>query len=317
MPVDPQIQVIIDLLAQSGAADLVRGTPQQARAFARLSTRADRSALVQVGSIDDQHIVGPGGALAVRIYRPQRVGPVPTVVFFHGGGFVTGDLDSHDDHGRMICRDVEAVVVSVAYRLAPEHRFPAAYQDCLAATRWAAENIASLGGDPDRLGVAGDSAGGNLTAAVATAASTAGPRLAAQMLIYPKTDFTDNAAYQSRIDNNEGYYLTGELSDWLHNHYIAAEDVRDPRVSVIFAEDLTRVAPTVVGVGEYDLLRDEVEAYAARLSEAGVKVVLHRFDGLIHGFYGMGLMSTAAADAVSTLNGDFRRLLNQARDTPS
>jgi len=310
MPVDPQTQVIIDLLTSSGAADLTRGTAQDARAFARLSTRADPSTKIPIDAVEDQHIPGPGGPLALRIYRLNTAGPTPTIVFFHGGGMVTGDLDSHDDHGRLLCRDVDAVVVAVAYRLAPEHPFPAAFEDCLAATRWAADHISSLGGDPDRLAVAGDSAGGNLAAAVAIAARTEGPRLAAQLLVYPKTDLTDSDAYPSRIDNAEGYYLTGELAEWFQDHYIAADQVRDPRASVILAEDLSSVAPAVIGVGEYDLLRDEVEAYADRLTHAGVNVVLHRFDGLIHGFYGMGLMSSASAAAVSTLNTAFRGLLD-------
>lgn len=311
MPVDPQTQLIIDLLARSGAADLINGTPQEARTFPRPAARADPSTTVQIGSVDeDQYITGPGGPLAIRIYRPDTAGPTPTVVFFHGGGMVTGDLDSHDDHGRLICRDVDAVVVSVEYRLAPEWPFPSAFDDCMTATRWAAENISTLGGDPDRLAVAGDSAGGNLAAAVAIAARKSGPRLAAQLLVYPKTDLTENGNYRSRTDNAEGYYLTSELADWFQDHYISKDDVRDPRASVILADDLSGVAPAVIGVGQYDLLRDEVEAYAERLTGAGVEVVFHRFDGLIHGFYGMGLMSVAAADAVSTLNADFRRLLH-------
>ncbi|MEC3975760.1 alpha/beta hydrolase [Amycolatopsis sp. H20-H5] len=312
MPVDPQMQIIIDLLESSGAGELAKGSPQDVRGFLRISAGADPSNTVQVGSVDDQDIAGPAGPLTVRIYRPETTGPAPTVVFFHGGGMVAGDLDSHDDHGRMICRDVGAVVVSVAYRLAPEHPFPAAFDDCLAATRWAVDAIATLGGDPDRLAVAGDSAGGNLAAAVAIAARTDGPQLAAQLLVYPKTDFTEDTAYQSRIDNAEGYFLTGELADWFQGHYISPDDIRDPRASVLLAEDLSGVAPAVIGVGEYDLLRDEVTAYGKRLEGAGVAAVVHCFDGLIHGFYGMGLMSDAAADAVRTLNADLRRLLDAA-----
>jgi len=158
--------------------------------------------------------------------------------------------------------------------------------------------------------VAGESAGGNLAAAIAIAARTSGPRLAAQLLVYPKTDLTENRDYPSRTDNAEGYYLTGDLAVWFQDHYISKDDIRDPRASVILADDLSGVAPAVIGVGHYDLLRDEVVAYAARLTEAGVEVALHRFDGLIHGFYGMGMMSVAAADAASTLNADFHRLLH-------
>jgi len=313
MPVDPQTQTILKMLNDIGAEKFGSGTPEQARAFSRdnrFAAKADPAKLAQVGSIDDRTIAVPHGKLAVRIYRPAHSGPAPTVVYFHGGGFVIGDLDSHDDHGRLICRDVDAVVVSVDYRLAPEHRFPEPLNDALAATRWAAAHIDLLGGDPDRLAVAGDSAGGNLAAAVAVAARTTGPRLAAQLLVYPKTDMTDNDAYKSRVDYSDGYFLTGAIATWFQDHYLSAADAHDPRASVILAPELSDVAPAVVGVGEYDLLRDEVVAYAQRLAAAHVPVALHVFPGLIHAFYGMGLMSSAAADAISVLNNDFRLFIN-------
>jgi acetyl esterase len=314
VPVDPQIAAILQLLESSGAPSLSSGTPEQARAQFRFTTvdMRDPSTLPQVASVDDTTIDGPGGAIPVRVYRPETASSsVPTIVFFHGGGFVIGDLDTHDDHGRLLCRDVEAVVVSVDYRLAPEHKFPAGFEDCLAATRWAAAHIEELGGDSGLLAVAGDSAGGNLAAAVALASRDEGPDLAAQLLIYPGVDFTDDETHPSRIENAEGYFLTADDMQWFRDHYIAEGHVLDPRASVLHAEDLTGVAPAVIGVAEFDPLRDEGEAYAKKLSDAGVPVVLHRFDGMVHGFYGMGVLSAKAAEAVHQLNADLRRLLEQ------
>ena len=311
MPVDPQINAILQLLASTGAPSLASGTPEEARAAFRFTTvgMRDPSTLAEVGSIEDREIDGPGGRIPVRVYRPRSTGTAPTVVFFHGGGFVIGDIETHDDACRLICRDVDAVVVSVDYRLAPEHKFPAGFEDCLAATRWAAAHIDALGGDPTRLAVAGDSAGGNFAAAVALAARGTGIHLAAQLLIYPGVDFTDDDTHRSRIDNAEGYFLTAEDMQWFRGHYISDEHALDPRASVLHAEDVAGVAPAVVGVGEFDPLRDEGEAYAKKLSDAGVEVLLHRFDGMVHGFYGMGTISPAAAAAVQTLNADFRKLL--------
>jgi len=311
VPVDPQIAAILELMASAGTPSLTSGTPEQARAGFRFTTvdMRDPATLVDVASIDNQQIEGPAGPIPVRIYRPATDTSVPTIVFFHGGGFVIGDLDTHDDHGRLLCRDVNAVVVSVDYRLAPEHKFPAGFEDCLAATRWAAANIDDLGGDPTRLAVAGDSAGGNLAAAVALAAREEKLPLRAQLLIYPGVDFTDDDTHPSRLENAEGYFLTADDMVWFREHYIHDDHVRDPRASVLHAEDLAGVAPAVIGVAEFDPLRDEGEAYAKKLSDAGVEVVLHRFDGLVHGFYGMGPLSAAAAEAVRALNADFRRLL--------
>src|SRR3954453_19898202 len=211
VPVDPQIAAILELLASAGTPSLASGTPEQARAAFRFTTVDMRNpaTLAEVASIDNLSIPGPAGSIPVRIYRPAAEGDVATIVFFHGGGFVIGDLDTHDDHTRLLCRDVEAVVVSVDYRLAPGHPFPAGFEDCLAATQWVAEHVAELGGDADRIAVAGDSAGGNLAAAVAlTATRDGGPRLAAQLLIYPGADFRpDETLHASRTENAEGYFL--------------------------------------------------------------------------------------------------------------
>jgi acetyl esterase len=313
MPVDPQIAEILTLMQQLGAPPLASGTPDQARAGMRMMTvdMRDPSTLVPVRAVENSTIPGPAGDIPIRVFRPEPDGPVPTIVFFHGGGFVLGDIDTHEDQTRLLCRDIGAVVVSVGYRLAPEAKFPAGFDDCFAATKYVAEHIADFGNDAARIVVAGDSAGGNFAAAVAIACRDAGgPALAAQLLIYPAVDFNADGPYPSRVENAEGYFLTAEDSLWFHAQYADEDfDASDVRASVIKAADLSDLPPAVVGTAEFDPLRDEGEAYAAKLSDAGVKVVQHRFPGMIHGFYGMGVISPAAADAVATLNRDLAALL--------
>jgi acetyl esterase len=311
VPLDPPTAAVLQLLADSGTPmSMVSGTPQQAREGFHTMTAGirDPATLAQVRAVEDA-ITTDG--IQVRIYRPEADGPVPTVVFFHGGGFVIGSIETHDDHGRLICAEVEAVVVSVEYRLAPEHPFPAGFEDCLSATRWVADNIARLGGDADRIAVAGDSAGGNLAAAVALACKEDGPRLAAQLLLYPGVDFReDEDLHPSRIENGEGLFLTAEDMRWFGDHYLSdAAHRQDPRASVLLAPDLAGLPPAVVGTGEYDPLRDEGEAYAKAMEHAGVRVVLRRYDGLIHGFFGMGTWSPASAAAAKDLCEELRALL--------
>ncbi len=310
MPLDPVIASVLDMMAASGAPALSSGTPAQAREGFRSMTVGlrDPATLPQVGAINDRTVPGPAGEVPVRVYRPVADGPHPTVLFIHGGGYVIGDLDTHDDHARLICRDVDAVVVSVDYRLAPEAPFPAGYEDCVAAYRWVVEHAADLGGDVTRLAVAGDSAGGNLSAGVALAARDAGLPLAAQLLIYPGVDFVDSDDHPSRVENAEGYFLTAGDMQWFRDNYLGEQDGDDLRASVLRA-DLAGVAPAVVGTAEYDPLRDEGEAYAAALAKAGVAVDQHRYAGLIHGFFGLGPVSPACAEAAAELCADLKRLL--------
>ncbi|GAC1444242.1 MAG: alpha/beta hydrolase [Mycobacteriales bacterium] len=312
MPLDPPVAAVLQMLADSGTPmSMVNGTPAQAREDFHTMTAGirDPATLAQIRAIEDTQT---DGGIPLRIYRPELDGPLPTVVFFHGGGFVIGSIETHDDHTRLICRDVAAVVVSVDYRLAPEHPFPAGFEDCLAATRWVAANIGVLGGDADRIAVAGDSAGGNLAAAVALACKQDGPALAAQLLLYPCVDFReDDALHLSRVENGEGLFLTAEDMRWFSNHYLSdPAHLQDPRASVLLATDLAGLPSAVIGTGEYDPLRDEGEAYAKALEAAGVKVVLRRYDGLIHGFFGMGSLSPASADAATDLCEELRALLS-------
>jgi acetyl esterase len=295
MPVDPHIAPLLDLLAS--VPSMSEETPEQAREGFRRLTLGSRLQVVEVGSVSELVIPGPAGDLAARVYRPEVEGPVPTVVLFHGGGWVIGDLDTHDNMARSICRDCSAVVVSVDYRLAPENPFPAAVEDALAATEWVGERLADLGGS-EKLAVAGDSAGGNLSAVVAQQLRDAGgPAIAAQLLIYPAVDVTGE--YASRLENAEGYFLDLPTMAWFMNHY-AADPAHhtDPRVSPLRHHDLTGLPPAVVVTAEFDPLRDEGEAYAAELSAAGVPVEVRRFDGMIHGFFDMGGFSPAAQAAV-------------------
>ena len=313
MPLDPVLASVLDMMAASGSPSLASGTPESARAGFRAMTVGLRApgSLAQVASVEDGTVQAPGGPVPIRTYRPGTPGPHPTVVFFHGGGFVIGDLETHDDHARLLCRDVDAVVVSVDYRLAPETPFPGGYDDCLAAYRWVVEHAADLGGDVARLAVAGDSAGGNLAAAVALAARDAGSPLRAQLLLYPAVDFVPGTDHRSRVENASGYLLTAEDMRWFGDHYLSdVAHAEDPRASVLKAPDLSGAAPAVVATAEYDPLRDEGEAYATALEAAGVPVVRRRYDGLIHGFFGLGPVSPACAAAVTELCADLKAMLS-------
>ena len=310
MPVDPHIAPLLELLAT--VPPMHEGSPEEARAAFRQLAVGGRQPehVVRVGSVEDLTIPGPAGDLAARVYRPEQDGAVPTVVLFHGGGWVIGDLDTHDNMARSICRDCEAVVVSVDYRLAPEAPFPAAVEDALAATRWVASRLADLGGD-GRLAVAGDSAGGNLAAVVAQQLRDAGgPALTAQLLVYPAVDVTGD--YASRWENAEGYFLDLPTMAWFMDHYAADAALHeDPRISPLRHTDLSGLPPAVVVTAEYDPLRDEGEAYAEALVAAGVPVEVRRFDGMIHGFFDMGAFSPGAQAAIDEACAMFAKVLHQ------
>jgi acetyl esterase len=235
----------------------------------------------------------------VRIYTPEGAPPHPLLVFFHGGGFVICNVDSHDGTCRLLCNGAGCLVVSVDYRLAPEAKFPAAPEDCYAATCWAAENAAALGADPQRLAVAGDSAGGNLAAVVPLMArERGGPELAHQLLVYPVTNHAfDTPSYQ---EHAEGGLLSRKMMIWFWQHYLEKpEDGQNPLASPLRASDLRGLPSATVITAEYDPVRDEGEAYAARLREAGVPTVLTRYDGMMHGFFSMSGFIDRAEEAVS------------------
>jgi acetyl esterase len=252
----------------------------------------------EVARMEERALPGPEGDVLVRIYWPQGEGPHPCLVYFHGGGFVIGSLDTHDGTCRTLCNGGGCVVVSVDYRMAPENPFPAAPEDCYAITRWVAENAASLDADATRLAVGGDSAGGNLAAVVALMArERQGPVLCFQLLIYPVTDCAfDTPSYS---ENAEGYFLTQGHMKWFWQQYLKdPSDGAHPHASPLRADDLGSLPPALCITAEFDPLRDEGEAYAARLREAGVAVTTSRYDGMFHGFFGMGLVLDRARDAV-------------------
>jgi acetyl esterase len=312
--VDPDIENILPLLPLKDAANL---TPERARAelVALAESRKD-APLPQPAAVADLTIPGAAGPLAARVYRPDKV-PAPTLVYFHGGGWVAGDLFTHDRLARTLAIELGAVVLSIDYRRPPEARFPAAYEDCLAATRWAAASIAELGRDPSRLAVGGDSAGGNLAAAVAQGCRDGGPKLAAQYLIYPATDIAghyrseaENARHPSRQSNAEGYFLTADAMRFFATEYAPdAKAAADPRASPLRATDLKGLPPAVVCTAEFDPLRDEGEAYAKALERAGVRVSYHRDAGMVHGYFSMGAASPAADAARRRAGAAFKAML--------
>ncbi len=305
---DPEIAGLLQMLESLGAPAMSTGTPEAARTAFRTLTVDMRpaEALAQVGSIEDSQV--PGG-VPIRVYRPEGDGPVPTIAFLHGGGFVIGDLDTHDDHARLLCRDVDAVVVSVDYRLAPEHPFPVPLDDCIQAVRWVLDNVATLGGDASRVAVGGDSAGGNLSAAVSLALRGTEPGLAAQLLLYPAVDFDAGGDYPSREENATGMFLTSDDMAWFGAQYLGDGDGTDARASVIEAPDLSGLPPAIVAVAGNDPLRDEGLAYASALEKAGVQVQVRRYDGMIHGFFGLGHVSAGAREANAELCADLKTLL--------
>lgn len=254
-----------------------------------------------VGSVDARSIPGPDGEIPVRIYHPSGDSPHSLLVYFHGGGWVVGDLDSHDEPCRQLCAGSDSVVVSVDYRLAPEVRFPGGLEDCYAATCWAVENAASLGADADRLAVGGDSAGGNLAAAVCLMArDRGGPVIEHQLLIYPVTD--DNVDTDSYVANAEGMFLTRAMMQWFWDQYLADPSEGQNPLSAPLKGSLENLPPATVIVAEYDPLRDEGLAYADALSAAGVPVEQREFKGMIHGFIGMTDALTQARVAMDYLS---------------
>jgi acetyl esterase len=314
MPLDPNIAGLLTLIAAAGHPPVAEGTVEQARIGLRtlMVDFRDPSTLPEVASVTDETVAE---SIRVRVYRPDAKAPVPTIVYFHGGGFVIGDLDTHEGVCRALCKDVGAVVVSVDYRLAPEHRFPAAVEDALAALTWVVEHVADYGADATRIAVGGDSAGANLAAVCAQQAHADGVRLAAQLLVYPAVDLLGD--YRSRTENADGYFLTYADMRWFAEHYVGMSEedprtqdlARDPRLSPLLADSLEGLAPAVVVTAEFDPLRDEGNAYARALEKAGVHVEHREMASLIHGFYGMELFSPAVAEASAWVNARFKDLI--------
>jgi acetyl esterase len=292
MTLDPQVKALLDMMAAMPAPDFSTLTAAQYRAgMDGPSMFAPGDAVAQV---ENRTIPGPGGELKLRLYR-DAAGPLPITVYFHGGGFVIGTLDTHDNICRCLARRSGSLVISVDYRLAPEAPFPAAVKDACAALAWAHRNAREIGGDASRMAVAGDSAGGNLAAVAAQHWRDHGPALRHQLLLYPITDWrADTESYRSFA---KGYFLTWDMMNWFTRQYLPDQRMADDlRASPLRSRDLSGLPPATVITAEYDPLRDEGEAYAHAMGEAGVAVALHRWPGMIHGFASM-LGAVGAADA--------------------
>jgi acetyl esterase/lipase len=311
VPLDPAAKRLLDMLAVGGMADIATMTPQQMRdGFRRLAQAVDVKG-VPIGKVEDGELPGPGGPLPYRLYRPQHPAalPLPALVFFHGGGCVFGDVDTHDGLCRTLAAESGCAVISIGYRRAPEHRFPAAVEDSYAAAQWVAEHATELGLDPDRIAVGGDSAGGGLAAVVCQmAAASRGPRLALQVLLCPVMNI--RAETPSRRELAQGYFLNQATIDWMLRHYGGDDvDLDDPRLSPLRAAQFSGLPPAQIHTAEFDPLRDEGEAYAKVLRHAGVAAQYTCHAGMIHHFYAMAGAIPAARAALKAAAADMRAAL--------
>jgi acetyl esterase len=293
-PLDPQVEALRARRAQDATPPLYTLSIEQARAADLAEIRAAAGTGEPVGAVANREIPGPGGPLPIRIYRPylppsttRQVTARPALVYFFGGGWTLGSLDTGDAICRSLTNATQCVTVAVQYRLAPEHPFPAAVLDCQAGLNWVAEHAAELNVDADRLAVGGDSAGGNLAAAVTLLAREhGGPKLCHQLLVYPNTDYRSDT--ESLREGTDPLLFNRWSVEWYWKHYLSSEeDGLNPLASPLRAEDLTDLPPATVITAEYDPLRDEGEKYADRLRESGVPVEARRFDGMVHGFFAM------------------------------
>src|SRR6478735_6725662 len=293
MPLDPQARAFLDRMQELGIPAIGTVPPEQARAV------QDEAAATVFGPVpdvawEDRVLPGPAGTIPVRIYWAGGE-PAPVLVYFHGGGWVLGSLNTHHGVCATLAELAGCVVCSVDYRMAPEHRFPAAVEDAWAVTRWLAEHPDEVGGRPGALAVGGDSAGGNLAAVCALKARDEGLPLGLQLLVYPVLDADlDTSSYREFAD---GYYLTAYSMGWFWDHYLPDGDRFQPDASPLRADDVGGTAPALVITAGFDPLLDEGEAYARRLEQAGVPVTPRRYNGMIHGFFRMPAVIDKANDA--------------------
>lgn len=309
---DPEVQIMVKLSNVFGHGDWSRLGVVKARQFldatsAILQARPDGAL-----SIHDEVLRVKGGVVRARVYRDETAsGPLPVIVFYHGGGFALGSLRSHDGECRTMALRTGAVVISVDYRLAPEHPFPAAVDDGTAAYLWAVENAASLGGDPARMAVVGDSAGGNVAAVVARDLRDHPRRPVFQCLIYPATDFTRSMPSHDHF--REGFFLTKKSIDWFLDNYVpSGADLRHPRMSPLFGDSHADLPPALVVTAGFDPLRDEGRAYAEALQAAGVQTEYRCCEGLVHGFFSMSEGPRAIRVAFDEILASLRAALSPA-----
>jgi acetyl esterase len=309
MALDPQARALLDLVARLGRPTYDQLPVAEGRRLYRETREAMQPAAPDLGVVKDLTATGPAGPIPLRLYRPDPAAILPALIYFHGGGWVIGDLDTHDVLCRQLAEQAGVAVVAVDYRLAPEHPFPAAVDDAWAATRWIASHATELGIDAGRLAVGGDSAGGTLSAVVTMLARDhGGPALRFQLLIYPATDMQGGTASHAAFA--DGYLLTATLIQWFSAQYLRRPgDVRDWRASPLLAGSLAGVPPALVVTAGFDPLGDEGEAYARRLREAGVTVDHVCYGGMIHGFLPMGRMLDTANRAVGHAAASLRQAL--------
>jgi len=300
MALDPQARAILDALAADpNAPRLIDLPPGEGRQMYRaMAAQLDAQGL-PIGKVEELTMPGPGDDIALRIYTPVAAGggALPALVYYHGGGWVIGDLDTHDALCRSFANESGCKVIAVDYRLAPEHRFPAAVEDAFAAVRWVEANAADIGVDANRIAVAGDSAGGNLAAVVCQLArAERGPQIAFQLLIYPVTDTnTDTDSYRQFAT---GYFLEREGMEWFLDHYAGGAERTDPRLAPLRAASLAGLPPAYVVTAGFDPLRDEGRAYAEALKAAGVPVEYVNYEGMIHGFFNLQAVLDSGREAV-------------------
>lgn len=308
---DPQLSALLAVEARINAPDEGRTAAERRASLAR-SARIAAGARTAIGPVRDLTVRGADGVLRARHYRPVGGGEGrPLVVYFHGGGWVVGDIETHDQSCRLIAKHADVHVLSVDYRLAPEHPFPAGVEDALASYLWTVEHAADLGADPRRIAVAGDSAGGNLAAVVSQLAKDSGEQMPyAQLLVYPGVDATRR--YPSKDLFGDGFLLTKATMDWYLDTYAGSTDRFDPRLSPLQAKDLTGLPPTVLTTAAFDPIRDEGEAYAEALRAAGVRVVHRRAAGLVHGYFGMTGIHRASLEESLAVIGAFSAVLETA-----
>ena len=301
MQLDPQARAVLERIARANLPPYPQLGPAAVRELYREMRRRLGAAPPEVAHVESRHPTGPAGAIPIRLYRPlgsRADERLPALVYFHGGGWTFGDLDTHDVVCRELANLARCAVASVDYRLAPEHKFPAAVEDAVAATRWVAREAEALALDPGRIAAGGDSAGGNLAAVVALMArDEGGPKLAMQVLIYPATDMAADTPSHSEFA--DGYVLTRDAILWSRGNYLRSpDDVADWRASPLRARDHARLPPAYVVTCGFDPLRDEGRAYADRLRAAGVPVTYECFEGMVHGFVTMGGVIAAAHHAL-------------------
>ena len=315
MALDPQIEIVLGLVKKANLPEIWQLTPEQGREqyLMRVNKLKFSEPIFRTG---DRRISGPGSHIPIRIYTPREIKTgekLPVLIWFHGGGFVIGSLETHDSVCRMLANQADCIVVAVDYRLAPESKFPAAVEDCEAALKWVALHAVEFGGDPACIAVGGDSAGANLAAVMAILArDVAHPKLAFQLLIYPCTAPEPETASHHKF--KEGYVLTRNSITWFYRQYLrSGRDVNDFRFAPLILDDLSGLPAALIIVAGYDPLRDEGVEYARKLIEAGNRVRLSNYEGMVHGFYLMGGAVDAARRAVAELAGALREAFDRVR----